>query len=51
MGAMDAVRAAHDVGFVAHMGGEGGSGRVAAVGGGVAVPGFAERVTAVGGSP
>ncbi|WP_408059490.1 PLP-dependent aminotransferase family protein [Streptomyces europaeiscabiei] len=33
------------------MGGEGGSGRVAAVGGGVAVPGFAERVTAVGGSP
>ncbi|WP_328837590.1 PLP-dependent aminotransferase family protein [Streptomyces europaeiscabiei] len=51
MGAMDAVRAAHDVGFVAHVGVGGGSGSVAPVDGGAAVPGFAERVTAVGGSP
>ncbi|MDX2530714.1 aminotransferase-like domain-containing protein [Streptomyces europaeiscabiei] len=51
MSAMDAVRAAHDVGFVAHVGSEGGSGSVAPADGGAAVPGFAERVTAVGGSP
>ncbi|KFG02552.1 transcriptional regulator [Streptomyces scabiei] len=51
MGAMDAVRAAHDVGFVAHVGVGAGSGSVAPVDGGAAVPGFAERVTAVGGSP
>ncbi|MDX3697518.1 PLP-dependent aminotransferase family protein [Streptomyces europaeiscabiei] len=51
MGAMDAARAAHDVGFVAHVGVGDGSGSVAPVDGGAAVPGFAERVTAVGGSP
>ena len=48
---MDAVRAAHDVGFVAETEGGDASGGVAVAGGGAAVPGFAERVAAVGGSP
>ncbi|WP_405960516.1 PLP-dependent aminotransferase family protein [Streptomyces sp. NBC_00024] len=51
MGAVDAVRAAHDVGFVVEPGVGGGSGGADVVGAGAAVPGFAERVAAVGGSP
>ncbi|MDT0574184.1 PLP-dependent aminotransferase family protein [Streptomyces sp. DSM 3412] len=51
MGAVDAVRAAYDVGFVARTGAGGGSGDEGGAGAGAAVPGFAERVAAVGGSP
>ncbi|MGW1671771.1 aminotransferase-like domain-containing protein [Streptomyces sp. NPDC002324] len=51
MGAVDAVRAAYDVGFVAKTEGGDASGGPAAGGGGAAVPRFAGRVTAVGGSP
>ncbi|MFI2040734.1 PLP-dependent aminotransferase family protein [Streptomyces bottropensis] len=51
MGAVDAVRGAYDVGFVARTeGGDAAEGPVAG-GGGAAVPRFAGRVTAVGGSP
>lgn len=51
MGAVDAVLAAGDVGFVAPEGVSGRSGGEDVVGVGAAVPGFAGRVTAVGGSP
>ncbi|MFD9041942.1 aminotransferase-like domain-containing protein [Streptomyces bottropensis] len=51
MGAVDAVRATYDVGFVARTeGGDAAEGPVAGSGG-AAVPRFAGRVTAVGGSP
>lgn len=51
MGAVDAVLAAGDVGFVVEDGVSGRSAGEDAVGGGAAVPGFAGRVTTVGGSP
>ncbi|MFF6781729.1 aminotransferase class I/II-fold pyridoxal phosphate-dependent enzyme [Streptomyces sp. NPDC012510] len=51
MGAVDAVRAAGDVGFAAAEGDTGGFGDEGVVGGGAALPALAERVTAVGGSP
>ncbi|MGW0845069.1 aminotransferase-like domain-containing protein [Streptomyces sp. NPDC002787] len=51
MGAVDAVRGADDVGFVAVEGDPGGAAGEDAVDGGAAVPAFAERVAAVGGSP
>ncbi|MFJ1672707.1 PLP-dependent aminotransferase family protein [Streptomyces bottropensis] len=51
MGAVDAVRAAYDVGFVARTEGGDAAEGPAAGGGGAAVPRFAGRVTAVGGSP
>ncbi|MDX2914355.1 aminotransferase-like domain-containing protein [Streptomyces griseiscabiei] len=51
MSAVDAVRDAYDVQFVGEAGDGGGSGRAEEARAGAAVPRFAERVTAVGGSP
>ncbi|MDX2942470.1 MULTISPECIES: PLP-dependent aminotransferase family protein [Streptomyces] len=51
MGAVDAERAAYDVGFVARTGAGGGPGDESGAGAGAPVPGLAARVAAVGGSP
>ncbi|MDX2606567.1 PLP-dependent aminotransferase family protein [Streptomyces caniscabiei] len=51
MGAVDAERAAYDVGFVARTGAGGGPGEESGAGAGAPVPGVAARVAAVGGSP
>ena len=51
MGAVDAERAAYDVGFVARTGAGGGPGDAGGIGAGAAVPRLAERVATVGGSP